>query len=515
MANILLTPIEAVGIADRLSISPDSMRESARHSADVQPIDIRLEVHDASRFEWTVAIPLPEKNDAEYELVAELEVPANVFAQHVPWERLQSWTRLDRPTGALAPGEAVTTDELRRVAIGVAQRISRGGDRFARECRLAASLTNLTRHTHAASSEPSLARLRKILSDVCRRVVDARRSLDSAESGALTRERPLVDEYLSVRILEMLTASDKTLSLVENSEAGIELGKPLVELRATLNDAMLQELSHRNDSGYIKAAADSVTSVDAYVARASRLKKHFQEVLFLEPEIVEVAKRANHWGAAIAALTASTWAFGVQLLLLRGTLMEATVGSGLAVAAVAAGVVYATKDRLKEIGRNWISGKLQRIYAQRVARWRAPARMMPGRDVIVTARESFDQKLVQRPDPLNPDSGVGVPVTIIRFTHRGTVASSKVLSENGISRIKHVFRYDLSALLPRLDDAVKRIPVLENGVVRFAEAHKTYRVPVSVSVIGQGASVQRNACLILQKRGLERLEEDGDVDASC
>jgi hypothetical protein len=477
-----------------------------RLSTDVLPIDIRLEVHDASRFEWTVAIPLPEKDDAEYELVAELEVPANVFAQHVPWERLQSWTRLDRPTGALAPGEAVTTDELRRVAIGVAQRISRGGDRFARECRIAASFTK------TGSPDASVARLTKVLTDVCRRLSEARLSLESAESGVLSRERPLVDEYLSVRLLEMLTSSDRALSLVENSEAGIQLRKPLVGLRTTLNDTMLAELSHRNDSGYIKAIADSATSVDAYVARASRLKKHFQEVLFLEPEIVEVAKKVYHWGAAIAALLASTWAFGLQLLLLKGSLMQATVGSGLALAAVAAGVVYATKDRMKEIGRNWISGKLQRIYAQRVARWRAPARMMPGRDVIVTARESFDQKVVHRPDPLNPDSGVGVAVTIIRFTHRATVASSKVLNENGISRIKHVFRYDLSALLPRLDDAVKRIPVLENGVVRFAEAHKSYRVPVSVSVVGQAASMHRHACLILQKRGLERLEEDGDTE---
>ncbi len=504
MANVLPTPIVDATTSSseaRISIRPESSRESVRG-----PFDVRLEVHDASRFEWTVAIPLPEKQDAEYELVVELEVPANVFAQHVPWDRLQSWTRLDRPTGALAPGEAVTTDELRRVAIGVAQRVSRGGDSFARECRLVASLSNMV------SSDAALARVRTILRDVCGRVADARRSLDSAVSGVLARERTLVDEYLSVRVLEMLTSSDKALSLIENSEAGLALGEPVVELRNELNNAMLTELTHRDENGFIKASADSATSVDSYVARSSRLKKHFQEVLFLEPEIVEVAKRVYHWGAAFAALAASTWAFGAQLMFLRGSMMEATVGSGLAVAAVAAGVVYATKDRLKEIGRNWIFGKLQRIYAQRVARWRAPARMIHGRDVIVTARESFDQKVVQRPDPLNPDSGVGLAVTIIRFTHRGTVASSKVLRENGISRIKHVFRYDLSALLPRLDDAVKRIPVLENGRVRFAEAYKSYRVPVNVTVVGQGSTVERNACLILQKRGLERLEESSDIE---
>ena len=506
MANVLLTPTVELASSEAGSHSSSEARLSIRPESIRSPFDVRLEVHDASRFEWTVAIPLPEKHNAEYELVAELEVPANVFAEHVPWERLQSWTRLDRPTGALAPGEAVTTDELRRVAIGVAQRVSRGGDAFARECRMVASLASM------GSSDTTLDRVRTILRDVCGRVADARASLDAAVTGVLSRERSLVDEYLSVRILEMLTSSDKALSMVEHSEAGLELVAPLVELRGELNRAMLAELTHRESSGYILASADSAPSVDSYVARASRLKKHFQEVLFLEPEVVEVAKQVYHWVAAFAALTASTWAIGAQVMFLRGSLMQATVGSGLAVAAIAAGVVYATKDRLKEIGRNWIFGKLQRIYAQRVARWRAPARMMPGRDVIVTARESFDQKVIQRPDPLNPDSGVGVAVTIIRFTHRGTVASSKVLQENGISRIKHVFRYDLSALLPRLDDAVKRIPVLENGSVRFAEAFKSYRVPVNVTVAGAGCRVERNACLILQKRGLERLVESDELE---
>jgi len=49
------------------------------------------------------------------------------------------------------------------------------------------------------------------------------------------------------------------------------------------------------------------------------------------------------------------------------------VGSGIILLATIAGVVYAGKDRIKEIGRNWISGNVHRFYAQRVARWRAPA----------------------------------------------------------------------------------------------------------------------------------------------
>ena len=56
---------------------------------------------------------------------------------------------------------------------------------------------------------------------------------------------------------------------------------------------------------------------------------------------------------------------------------------------------------------------MQRFCAQRVARYRAPARRLPGRDVVVTARESFDQSVSQRPDPLSPECGATMPVTLV------------------------------------------------------------------------------------------------------
>jgi hypothetical protein len=146
--------------------------------------------------------------------------------------------------------------------------------------------------------------------------------------------------------------------------------------------------------------------------------------------------------------------------------------------------VYATKDRIKEMGRAWISGNVHRFYAQRVARYRAPAKRLKGRDVIVTARESCDQRVLSHPDPLNPESGASVPVTVIRYDHRGQVFPRPALAKQGVRRIKHVFRYDLSPLFTRLDDAVKPVPVLDAGThrVRFAQAPRCYRVPVQVRV---------------------------------
>src|SRR5207302_3142618 len=139
---------------------------------------------------------------------------------------------------------------------------------------------------------------------------------------------------------------------------------------------------------------------------------HFQEVLFLEPETYHVAERLHHWVAAAAAVVAATWAFAWQIWLInRAPTTGTTLGSGIIVLAVIGGLVYAAKDRIKEIGRSWISGNVHRFYAQRVARWRAPARRLSGREVVVSARESFDQAVRTQPDPLNPDSGPSIAPT--------------------------------------------------------------------------------------------------------
>jgi hypothetical protein len=99
---------------------------------------------------------------------------------------------------------------------------------------------------------------------------------------------------------------------------------------------------------------------------------------------------------------------------------------------------------------------------------------------------------------------------MIRYSHQGTVFPRAQLSRQGVRRIKHVFRYDLSPLFARLDDAVKPVPVLdpETHRVRFAAAPRCYRLPVCVRVrCGREWQVER-ATLVLSKRGLERLERE-------
>jgi hypothetical protein len=482
--------------------SPELVDNEAR-------VDVRLDIHDASRLEWSVTVPLPDRGQARYAIDMELEIPANVFARHLPWDQLQSWTRLDGAAQAPRPGETPSIDALRRGAISFAHKLSRGSEGFARHCRLAGAVST-TAFTPASLEEG----LDLWLAFATATATEARARLASPaprDSVDILRERKLVDEYVSVRLLEMLASAERAIAALRDSPCPRlpSYEEPLARVEEKLAGALEQEVAHRDAESWLHPDPRAPSSLEAYIERSSRLKKHFQEVLFLEPETYQVADRVKNWVAVFVAIIASSWAFVCQLALLkRGPSMGSTVGSGLVVLALIAGVVYAVKDRIKELGRAWISGHVHRIYAQRVARWRAPARRMARRDVVVRARESFDQSVVRRPDPLSPESKATMPATLVRYVHRGVVNAKHELLDSGVRRVKHIFRYDLSPIFARLDDPVKQVPVLDGASrkVTFTSAPRCYRVAVRLSVRCGGVVREKHATLVLHKRGLDRLE---------
>lgn len=474
-------------------------------------VDVRLDVHDASRLEWSVSIPLPEDGIAPYGIEVELEIPANVFARHLPWDQLQSWTRLDAAADPPHAGQAPSVDALRRGALAYAHRIARGSEGFARHCRLAGAPW-----ATALAAGPLVEGLGQWLAFAAATLHEGRSRLAEAasrEAVEITRERRLVDEYLSVRFLELLASAERSLAALRESRNPrvLEALPRLDEVEALIGQMLEHEIGYRDACGWLCPAPSVPVSLESYLERASRLKKHFQELLFLEPERYEVAERLHNYVAAAAALAASTWAFACQILLMKRSSATTTVSSGLLLLAVVAGAVYAVKDRIKEIARQWISGNVHRFYAQRVARWRAPARRLPRRDVVVRARESFDTSVVRRADPLSPDSGATMPATLVRYSHRGRVHASPELAASGVRRVKHIFRYDLSPLFARLDDPVKQVPFLDAAThrVRFSDAPRCYRVAVRLKVTAPGSHHDDRATLVLHKRGLERLEREG------
>jgi hypothetical protein len=475
---------------------------------------VRLDVHDASRLEWSISIPLPKDRPLAYAIDVELEVPSNALAHHAPWDQLQTFTRLDGPQLGVGGTDPVTIDGLRRHALAVARKIARASDGFSRHCLLAGSLFAVVPRSDLEEGLILWLEAARVTAAEARADQHSS-SLDGVADDAIRRERDLVDEYVSVRFLEALAAAERSLALLRQSKsphlAGMQGAIRRAEERVAAS--LGEELARRATRGWVCGDADSPEALERYLDRASRLKKHFQEVLFLEPETYRVAERLHHWVAAIAALLASTWAVGWQLFLAhRSATTESRLGSGLLLVILSGGLVYAGKDRIKEVGRSWISGNVHRFYAQRVARYRAPARRLASRDVVVAARESCDQALTSRPDPLNPESGASVPATLIRYAHRGKVFSLPALAAQGVRRIKHVFRYDLSPLFARLDDAVKPVPVLDPSTnrVRFVAAPRCYRLPVRVRICCGRDCQEERATLIVTKRGLDRLEREAE-----
>jgi hypothetical protein len=460
--------------------------------------------------EWSVSVPLPAPDEAplKYTIRVEMQIPS--LARQSPWEQLQSFTRLDGPALSAVRGQVHTIDALRRGAVALANKLSRASEGFARHCRLAVGV-----HSNMAAND--LCETLLVWIEAAERMVtDVRARIGTPvadEAVELTRERRLVDEYSSVRFLEMLAGAERALCTLVRAGMGNPVLKAVsAQVEARVADALEKELLHRREAGYLEMQNNSPVSLERYLERGSRLKKHFQEVLFLEAETFQVAERVHHYAAGIAALCASTWAFAWQFVLTkRGVSAGSQLGWGLITLALIAGAIYTTKDRLKEIGRLWLSRRVHRVLgAQRIARFRAPAKRLPGRDVIVTARESFDQTVEQLPDALNPESGATTSVMVLRYSHMGRVLPQAQLTEAGVRRVKHVFRYDMSPVFARLDDASKAIPVLDESThsVRFVDAPRCYRVPLKMYLECGSETWEEEATLVMHKRGLDRIERE-------
>jgi hypothetical protein len=470
---------------------------------------LRLAVHDVTRVEWSASIQLPLSVADEYTLTFELEVPASAFARHAPWNQLQTFARLDGPLEGRAAdgcGKKTTLDGIRSAAVAFSDALLRALDAFKETASLAV--------TGEDELFAAIDRIVAVATDT-RACLVAPADGDPAE---ITLERALVDEFVSVRLLDALTRGEEQLG---RGEAARDSAHAVAA--RYLADRVDDEVRHRVARGFVALDPADPRTLECFVDRAARLKKHFQEVLFLDHETYQVDERIHNWSAAFMALLASTWAFAWQFALncnARGG--DTRLGSGLVALATIAALIYATKDRLKEIGRNWIAGRVRRLYAQRVTRYRtrgegrgagtrgsrAPylgARVNP---LVVTVRESIDLETRHVADPLNPATGATLPVVVIRYVHKGRVSPRADLTEAGLARVKHVFRYDLSPMFAWLDDSVKPVPVLDASTrrVRFVDAPRIYRLPVRVTLKTRTGEVFEAATLLVHKNGIARLD---------
>ncbi|HEX9578755.1 MAG TPA: hypothetical protein VF993_13460 [Myxococcales bacterium] len=460
---------------------------------------LKIEAHDASRVEWSIYIPLPHgKETTEAEVDLRLEFPENVYAPHDGWDHLQMLARLSSPDEEAAPKGPTTFDGVRRAALGVARRM-----KLLRESIPRAALAHALNPMPVA---PSLARdLDRTLDQAAQLIANARATLVAprpTDTPELSRERALADEFLSGQLLESLTVAEETCSRMLQPSGLLGYRAVAQKLRARVADALAAELAEREKKGELLPEADDTEGLALFLDRAAQLKKHFQEVLFLEPETQMVDAAVRNWVGAGAAGLAFVIYFGLQTLQ-----TSAAAGVGLATIMTVGALAYALKDRAKELSRQWLAGKLSHLYANRVTILREPARFERGRNVVLRARESLAQDRLSRPDPLNPGTGAQQRVVTVHYRQRARVMPLKGRTGGVFERLKLVFRYDLAPILSRLDDSVKRVPVPAGGreKVRFADAPRLYRVAMSLSVRTPAGIEKRETTIVLQRQGIARI----------
>ncbi len=462
---------------------------------------LKIEAHDASRIEWSMYIPLPRDKQAnEAEASLSLEFPENVYVPHDGWDQMQILARLSSPDEESAPAEPPTVDGIRRSALGVARRM-----KLLRESIPRAALTHPLDPMPVA---PALANdLERILEQALAVLAHARATLTTPhprDAPELARERALADEFLSGQLLELLTAAEETCARML-APAGLPGYRAVAQrLRARVGDALAHELAHRDATGQV-LPDDDPEALALFLDRAAHLKKHFQEVLFLEPETKMIDEALRNWVGISGAATAFVIYFGLQALQ-----TSAAAGLGLWALMTVGAVAYALKDRAKELTRQWLSGKLSHLYANRVMVLREPRRFEPSRNAVMRARESMFQARVARPDPLNPESGAMQRVVTVHYRQRARVVRLKGPTGGVFERLKIVFRYDLAPILTRLDDSPKRVPLAVGNGVRFADAPRLYRVPMRVQVITPVSTETRDVVIVLSRRGIVRVVTEGE-----
>lgn len=469
------------------------LQEDAEH--------VEVGVHDASRLAWYVTVPLPQHGHAPYSFEFEIEVPANVARIADPWSALQSYARLDVADQPERSGSAQSLEAFRRAVVGVAARLARARNGFVRHCTLLRSSPMdgeshwrpLTLWLEAASVELTSAR-RGLLW-----------SAPNEEEGALA------DEFLSLQLWSVLTDCTRALRDARRSfEDRASPGMPSFDtIEARIEKTLADEIEHRRHARCTLAEPRNATELERLVSRMRWLKKHFERVLFLDADSYQVVSRFSGWFSVLMAMLAYLWFLGWEVAVENNpTGGPVGVGSGLVVFALITTIAYASRERLKEVGRNWLAGRVQQMFAQRVTRFRLPGRERPRAGTVASTRESFSQSSAQRPDPVHPQYGPTHDVTLLRFMQRGFVATPPTSGGSPRQNVRFIYRLDLSALFPRLHDAVRGLVLPDaSGRLAIVDVPRNYELPLRASLRWAGGAEPIARTLVLNKNGLIRVEE--------
>lgn len=318
-----------------------------------------------------------------------------------------------------------------------------------------------------------------------------------------------VDEFLTYRY-------DETLSAVHYQLSGVwEAPERMERIGDRLRVVAENEGRHRTAMGFVGLTPSDEEALALYTYRQSALKKLVEQVLYLDVATVQETVRwrnlAAMLGAALAAIFASTSdrTFIIPLF---------TKNFWLAVALFA--TAYVVKDRMKEIGREYVWSRVSRFFPDNkltihdhvkdlnVGRCTERVRYLDKDHVstdVLTVR-NFNHTI---------DLDEEREETVICYSNDVTLNAREILREHHRRQdIKHILRFSVEDLFARMDNPTARVQFYDAASRLFCRlrAPKVYHLNVVFRFTrwddknDKEAPTYQRIRVILDKNGIHRID---------
>jgi hypothetical protein len=315
----------------------------------------------------------------------------------------------------------------------------------------------------------------------------------------------LVDEYISLLIEESAT---EVFSIILDNSGPSDLRQYLHKLGKIAEKETAHRIAHEYGS-ILKVNDENETTA----FRASVIKKFVSGVLHLSIDAQREGKEIEQLLMALAAGISMVFATVVAFY------FQSVYGSFTFPAFVALIVGYMFKDRIKEVGRALLAGKLHANLFDR----RINIKTLDGKYKLATLREKItfmkesgipqEVRAARQKDPFVDLDNDRQGETIICHTKdivlNGDLFRKAFAGLPKTSGLNDIIRYDIYPYLRKMDDPVEKQLLLSGGELKTVQTHRVYHVNLVsqyTSISPQNERMYRRMRLVLNRLGIKRIE---------
>lgn len=501
-------------------------------------IETRIGVHDSNHFEVKLDYAIRSQDKSCYTVDYYFFVPSSLGLNKHTYRNdhffsdVQAYIRFKTPTRSLASlvGEVSPLDTIRELAMVIRRNPNDAEalQSLSYELRMFGCVVRVDIRDRVRTLREKLAEIRGdnatnqvlrndaalICNNLAREVKiclvrwrELRPNfVDNRLPQACNETYAYVDEYLSL-VIEMRMAS--VLRRLDHIEGGA--GIELREARKLAKDLLRDERVYRAAANYSTVTSEHEN--DHFVYRQGLLKKFVTSILWLDLNREREGKRVANIGAAIAAGAAMSFA------------VMATIWAGRAYGlyswnfTIAAVITYVLKDRIKDLGKDYLGAGFARFLADYSIQIRDPIR----KTVIGRCRESFSfrnpsdvpDRILQyrRKDAKASIESMAKPEVIMHYSKQVDLRGKDVIERMHLEdyNVNDIVRFSLNQFLVRADDPTSSIPyfVEQTDSVEYRSFRKVYHLNLIMHLQMKGAKRSRlkRVRVIFDKKSILELQE--------